>query len=84
MNQERYAIVESMIARITASLAACAVFLATSPAFCQQTPVKLKLVYTTKHGGLRIPVAPASTTMPKLGLALAGGGAKAAASLGVL
>lgn len=58
--------------------------LAAGPAFCQQTPVKLKLVYTAKHGGLRIPVAPASTTMPKLGLALAGGGAKAAASLGVL
>jgi NTE family protein len=73
-----------MIARITASLAACAMLLAASPAFCQQTPVKLKLVYTAKHGGLRIPVAPASTTMPKLGLALAGGGAKAAASLGVL
>jgi NTE family protein len=73
-----------MIARIAASLAACTMFLATSPAFCQQTPVKLKLVYSTKHGGLKLPVSPASATMPKLGLALAGGGAKAAASLGVL
>jgi NTE family protein len=50
----------------------------------QIKPPRLKLTYTIKHGSLKTPVVPASKSMPKLGLALAGGGAKAAASIGVL
>jgi predicted acylesterase/phospholipase RssA len=45
--------------------------------------LKLRL-YTTVHGGLKTAVLPKTKFVPKLGLALAGGGAKAAASIGVL
>ncbi len=50
----------------------------------EQPPVRFKLTYQTVHGGLKVATAPAAESMPRLGLALAGGGAKAAASIGVL
>lgn len=50
----------------------------------QPQSLKIRLVYTTIHGGLKTVVLPAKRNIPKLGLALAGGGAKAAASIGVL
>jgi hypothetical protein len=55
-----------------------------TPSRCEQKLLKLRLSYTTVHGGLRIAVSPEKKNLPKLGLALAGGGAKAAASIGVL
>jgi len=53
------------------------------PKQAQPKPLKLKLTYTTSHNGLRMAVQPGKD-LPKLGIALAGGGAKAAASIGVL
>ncbi len=73
-----------MISRFLACVAAGAMLLCAGRADCQTKPLRLTPAYTIKHGGLRSPVPPASTSMPKLGLALAGGGAKAAASIGVL
>ncbi len=55
-----------------------------SPVHSRQTPVQFNLDYTVVHGGLKVPVHPVRETTPRLGLALAGGGAKAAASIGVL
>lgn len=64
-------------------LAAIALLLAPAPARSEQKPVRFTLSFTTKYGGLRT-AAPASGNNPALGLALAGGGARAAASIGVL
>jgi len=46
-------------------------------------PLHFRLNYTTVHGGLKT-VASLPDSAPRLGLALAGGGARAAASVGVL
>ena len=51
---------------------------------CAEKPVRLTLTYSTTHGGLRTVVPPSKKNLPRLGLALAGGGARAAASIGVL
>ncbi len=45
---------------------------------------RLTLHYTTTHGGLKAVVPPETIDSPRLGIALAGGGARAAASIGVL
>jgi NTE family protein len=49
-----------------------------------QAPVEFKLSYKIVHGGLAVAFDPQEQHLPRLGLALAGGGAKAAASVGVL
>jgi len=51
---------------------------------CQNKPLRLKLTYTTSRNGLKTVAAPTKRNAPRLGLALAGGGARAAASIGVL
>jgi NTE family protein len=53
-------------------------------AFCQNKPLRLKLTYTTSQSGLKTAAVPTDRNVPRLGLALAGGGARAAASIGVL
>ncbi len=53
------------------------------PAHAQEL-VRFRLTYTTIYGGLKTAVTPPDQTVPRVGLALAGGGAKAAASIGVL
>lgn len=74
-----------MTAPLTALLLSCLLLiLPASQGYSQQRPLKFKLTYTTIHGGLKIPISPVKKNIPKLGLALAGGGAKAAASIGVL
>jgi len=61
-----------------------ALFLAPAQAVSPPKPLKIRLAYTTVHNGLKTVASPAKMNMPRLGLALAGGGAKAAASIGVL
>jgi NTE family protein len=58
--------------------------IAAEPAQAQRKPLQFRLTYATIHGGLKTAVVPAGESMPRLGLALAGGGARAAASIGVL
>ncbi len=53
-------------------------------ALCQNKPLRLKLTYTTTQSGLKTVAVPTNRNVPRLGLALAGGGARAAASIGVL
>jgi NTE family protein len=53
-------------------------------ALCQDKPLRLRLTYTTTESGLKTVAVPAKRNVPRLGLALAGGGARAAASIGVL
>ena len=50
----------------------------------QDKPLRLRLTYTTTRSGLKTVAVPAEQNVPRLGLALAGGGARAAASIGVL
>jgi NTE family protein len=52
-------------------------------ALCQNKPLRLKLACATTQSGLKIVAVPKQNA-PRLGLALAGGGARAAASIGVL
>jgi NTE family protein len=70
----------------TRLIAAALISLLITPgqAFCREKPVHFTLTYTTTHGGLKEAVPPGKEGLPKLGLALAGGGAKAAASIGIL
>jgi NTE family protein len=77
-----YAIVTTMRSRLVA-LFLVLLFLVPASAQSREKTLVFKLEYAPLYGGLRKPVAPA-TDAPKLGLALAGGGARAAASLGVL
>jgi NTE family protein len=72
-----------MLIRLTAALLFCIMVFASGSAHSQQKPVQFRISTTTVHGGLRIATVPAEQ-LPRLGLALAGGGAKAAASIGVL
>jgi hypothetical protein len=65
-------------------IAALAMLLSAGRALGQPKPLTLKLTYTIIHGGLKIPVPPATRSMPKLGLSLSGGGARAAGSVGDL
>ena len=53
-------------------------------ASCREKPIHFTLTYTTDQIGLKSAVPPHRARIPKIGLALAGGGAKAAASIGVL
>lgn len=73
-----------MSLRTSTILITAALFLAPGHAASQTQPLKIRLTYTTAHGGLKTVASPAGRNMPRLGLALAGGGAKAAASIGVL
>jgi NTE family protein len=75
-----------MTARLAAMMLAAALITLTcaGKALCQTGSGPLTLTFTEKHGGLKIPVLPPGKGLPKLGLAFAGGGAKAAASVGVL
>ncbi len=50
----------------------------------QQALLRLTVPFQQAYGGLFLAAAPEQKDVPRLGLALAGGGAKAAASLGVL
>ena len=52
-------------------------------AFCRETPIRFSLTTRTVYGGLTSVAVPAPL-LPRLGLALSGGGARAAASIGVL
>ena len=61
-----------------------AVVLPAGQASGQQNPILFTLPTTTTYGGLRVALPAGSGKAPKLGLALAGGGAKAASSIGVL
>lgn len=54
------------------------------PAAGAEGPVQFRPAYQRVHGGLKVAVPPQTANVPRLGLALAGGGAKAAASAGVL
>ncbi len=54
------------------------------PAGGAEPPARFSLGYETVHGGLKVAVPPHAAVMPRLGLAFAGGGAKAAASAGIL
>lgn len=73
-----------VLGRIIASIPFCFLLLLPSPSRSGQPPLKFTLNYETVHGGLRIAVVPHGQRLPRLGLALAGGGAKAAAAIGVL
>ncbi len=73
-----------MTVRITACIIAAVFLLSANHASCGQEPLTLKLTYKTVHGGLKTAVSPTIGALPRLGLALAGGGARAAAALGVL
>lgn len=74
-----------MTARLAAlALSGLLILISADHAYCRQKPLKLQLTYTTLYGGLKTVISPAKRKMPKLGLALAGGGAKAAAAIGVL
>ncbi len=77
-------IVQTMVSRITALMLFCFLLFPAASVHSRQTSVQFKLDYTIVHGGLKVPVLPVAETVPRLGLALAGGGAKAAASIGVL
>ena len=78
-----YDILETMFTRLIAA-ALISVLITPEQAFCREKPVHFTLTYTTTHGGLKEAVPPGKEGLPKLGLALAGGGAKAASSIGVL
>jgi len=73
-----------MTARLIALLLAWVLVVPASQVHSAQKPLKLTLTYTTIHGGLKAALLPTQKRMPRLGLALAGGGAKAAAAIGVL
>lgn len=72
-----------MVSRFIVSIVFCLILLLPSVSRSKQPPVQFKLDYEILHGGLKLAVMPPES-MPRLGLALAGGGAKAAASIGVL
>ncbi|OGW36189.1 MAG: hypothetical protein A2010_13770 [Nitrospirae bacterium GWD2_57_9] len=73
-----------MVIRFTLPLFLCLVLLPASQARSEQAPLQFKLSFQTVHGGLKVTAPPAGDPFPRLGLALAGGGARAAASIGVL
>jgi len=73
-----------MRALLTFTILIIGIILFASPAHSQQKTVIFTLPTTTTHNGLRTTIPLAKKNMPKLGLALAGGGAKAAAAIGVL
>ena len=79
-----YVIVTTMTARFMAFLFLVPLVLFAQQAPAQPKPEQLRLTYTTIHNGLQAMVPPMKKNLPRLGIALAGGGAKAAASLGVL
>src|SRR5574341_600554 len=79
-----YAIVKGMFMRLAPVLVTFLLVMSATPSQGGEKTLKLGLSYTTVHGGLRAAVSPEKKNLPKLGLALAGGGAKAAASIGVL
>lgn len=72
-----------MITRFTVPILLL-LFLCVSSAYPEQRSAQFSLKYETVHGGLRVALPYAPDIYPRLGLALAGGGAKAAASIGVL
>ncbi len=84
MLNQGYAIVETMFIRPAIILITIVLFLTPGPASSQPQPLHVGLTYTITHGGLKTVDSPAGKNIPRLGIALAGGGAKAAASIGVL
>ena len=79
----RYVIVTTMFARLSAILF-CAILLLPLQAQAQQLPLRLTIPFAPIYRDLTIAAPPAEKNVPRLGLALAGGGAKAAASIGVI
>lgn len=79
-----YAIVTGMCARLWIVVSAVVLLLCADVVHSRPQPQKLTLTYTTRYGGLKIAGSREDRNRPKLGLALAGGGAKAAAAIGVL
>jgi NTE family protein len=79
-----YGIVAIMLKRFSAPALFCCLLLQYSQAYPEQTPLHFKPTYATVHGGLQTALPSQASRAPSLGLALAGGGAKAAASVGVL
>ncbi|MCK9418969.1 MAG: patatin-like phospholipase family protein [Nitrospirae bacterium] len=73
-----------MATRLATVLTLAALFLIPGHAASQSQSLKIRLTYATTHGNLKTVAAPAGKNMPRLGIALAGGGAKASASIGVL
>jgi NTE family protein len=73
-----------MAIRLSSVLIAVSLFLTPAYAASQSQTLKIGLIYTTTHGGLKTVALPTGKNIPRLGIALAGGGAKAAASIGVL
>ncbi|HTG00152.1 MAG TPA: patatin-like phospholipase family protein [Nitrospirota bacterium] len=53
-------------------------------AYPEDAPLEYRINYTVVHGGLKVASDRFDENMPRLGIALAGGGAKAAAAAGVL
>lgn len=73
-----------MVSRFVALLFLFFISSLASPCYSDQAAVRFTLDYQTIHGGIKVPALPAAEGTPRLGLALAGGGAKAAASIGIL
>ncbi len=72
-----------MLTRFT--VACCLVLLLVAEqAFSQTLPLQIRPLYVTTRGSLKTAITPQTKNLPKLGLALAGGGARAASSIGVL
>jgi NTE family protein len=73
-----------MVARFFSLILFFSLISAALPVRSQPAAVVFRPVYHTIHGGLTAALPPQAGHLPKLGLAFAGGGAKAAASAGVL
>lgn len=73
-----------MFARLFTLIALFAFFFSAGRVHAQQQPVLFTLPTATTHAGLRIAVPLERKNQPRIGLALAGGGAKATAAIGVL
>ncbi len=78
-----YAIVVSMFIRII-TLIIFSSFLLPGSSQAEQQQLRLTVPFKQVYGGLFLATTPEDKNLPRLGLALAGGGAKAAASIGVL
>jgi len=70
--------------RILALFAALLLLFPAGRASSADSPLQFTINYATVHGGLRIASDRFADDLPRLGIALAGGGAKAAAAIGVL
>jgi NTE family protein len=73
-----------MAIRLATVLIAAALFLTPGQAASESQTLQIRLTYETTHGGIKTIASPVKNNVPRLGIALGGGGAKAAASIGVL